>query len=103
MSNTPSAAFSDTKAHYDLLDGLRVGAFSGVCWGEGATFFGEYRFWCQGQVGIVKMSDTCAGWKRTPHFNLLGRLPYFASGVSQQRNVAKQKNKPLAMRVVGIA
>lgn len=23
MSNTPSAAFSDTKAHYDLLDGLR--------------------------------------------------------------------------------
>lgn len=28
---------------------------------------------------------------------LLGHLPYFASGVSQQRNVAKQKNKPLAI------
>ena len=32
MSNTPSAAFSDTKAHYDLLDGLRGVAALMVIW-----------------------------------------------------------------------
>ena len=32
MSNTPSAAFSDTKVHYDLLDGLRGVAALMVIW-----------------------------------------------------------------------
>ena len=43
MSNTPSAAFPDTKAHYDLLDGLRGVAALMVIWYhvfEGYAFAG---------------------------------------------------------------
>lgn len=44
MSNTPSAAFSDTKAHYALLDGLRGVAALMVIWYhvfEGYAFAGN--------------------------------------------------------------
>lgn len=32
-----------------------AGAFFGVCWGEGARFYGEYRLWWQEQVIVVRI------------------------------------------------
>lgn len=59
---------------------------------------------------IISHGQLCSHWlfmsgisQIILYLDLLGHFPYFASGVSQQRNVAQQKNKPLAMREDGIA